>query len=98
MTEVINFRIDKKTKNDAQAIAKRMGLNLSDVLKVFLKGFVRDKELNINLEEPSDYFLKSLAQAKADLANGDVSPGFDNAEDAIKWLHDKNRKYANQIQ
>jgi addiction module RelB/DinJ family antitoxin len=98
MSEVINFRVEKKIKIEAQAIAKKMGLNLSDVLNVLLRGFVRDKELNVNLEEPSDYFLKSLAQAKADLANGDVSPAFDNVEDSIKWLHDKNRKYANQIQ
>ena len=98
MSEVINFRIDKKTKTEAQAIAKKMGLNLSDVLNVLLRGFVRDKELNVNLEEPSDYFLKCLAQAKTDLAHGDVSPGFDNAKDAIKWLNDKNRKYENKIQ
>jgi len=98
MSEVINFRVDKKLKIEAQEIAKKMGFNLSDILNVLLRGFVRDKELNVNLEEPSEYFLKSMAQAEKDLANGDVSPGFDNAADAIKWLHDKNRKYANQIQ
>jgi len=98
MSEVINFRVDKKLKSEAQAVAKKMGFNLSDVLNVLLRGFVRDRELNVNLEEPSDYFIKSLAQAKTDLDNGDVSPGFDNAKDAIKWLHDKKRRYANQIQ
>ena len=97
MSEVINFRTDKKTKKEAQAIAKKMGLNLSDVLSVLLRGFVRDKALNIDLEEPSDYFIKCLKEARADLARGDVSPDFDNAEDAIKWLDDKKRKYANQI-
>lgn len=97
MNAIINFKTDSKIKKEAQMIAKKMGLNLSDVLNVLLRGFVRDKELNVNLEEPSDYFLKSLAQAREDIANGDVSPGFDNAEDAIKWLHDKNRKYENQI-
>ena len=75
-----------------------MGLNLSDVLKVFLKGFVRDKELNINLEEPSDWLLTQLAEAEADIKAGRVSPSFDNAKDAIKWLHDKNRKYECDIQ
>lgn len=92
MTTIINFKTDKKVKNEAQIIAKKMGINLSDVMNILLRGFVRDKELNINLEEPSDYFIKSLAQAKADLSNGDVSPGFDNAEDAIKWLHGKKKK------
>ena len=95
MTTIINFKTDKKVKSEAQAIAKKMGINLSDVLNILLRSFVRDKELNINLEEPSEFFIKSMAQAQADLAKGDVSPGFDNAEDAIKWLNDKKRKYAN---
>jgi addiction module RelB/DinJ family antitoxin len=97
MSEVINFRIDKKTKNEAQNIAQKMGLNLSDVLKVFLKGFVRDKRLEIDLEEPSDWFVEQMAEAKADIKAGRVSPMFDNAEDAIKWLDNKNRKYANRV-
>lgn len=98
MTTVINFKTDKKVKSEAQAIAKKMGLNLSDVLNVFLRGFVRDKELNISLEEPSDWLLKELAEGEKDIANGKVSPGFSNAEDAIKWLNDKNRKYVGKIQ
>lgn len=53
MSEVINFRIDKKTKTEAQAIAKKMGLNLSDVLNVLLRNFVRDKEINAGRRELS---------------------------------------------
>jgi addiction module RelB/DinJ family antitoxin len=97
MSEVINFRVDKKLKSEAQAIAKKMGLNLSDVLNVFLRGFVRDKKLDINLEEPSDWLLKELAEADEDIKRGRVSPMFSNAEDAIKWLDNKNRKYANRV-
>jgi addiction module RelB/DinJ family antitoxin len=97
MNEVINFRIDKKTKTEAQMIAKKMGLSLSDVLKVFLKSFIRDKELNVSLEKPSDWLLKELAEGEEDIKAGRVSPAFSNAEDAIKWLHDKNRKYECEI-
>lgn len=28
-----------------------------------------------------------------EIEDGELSPGFTNAEDAIKWLNDKNRKY-----
>ena len=94
MDEVINFRIDKKTKNEAQAIAKKMGLNLSDVLKVFLKSFIRDKELNINLEEPSDWFIEQMEEAQREKENGEVSPTFSNMKDAIKWLDNDRKKYA----
>lgn len=97
MSEVINFRTEKKTKAAAQAIAKKMGLNLSDVLNVFLHTFIRTRKLNVNLEEPSDWLLSELAEADADIKAGRVSPMFDNAEDAIKWLDKKDRKYANRI-
>lgn len=97
MSEIINFRVDKKLKIEAQSIAKKMGFNLSDVLNVLLRGFVRDKELNTNLEEPSDWLLKELAEGEEDIKNGRVSPMFSNAEDAIKWLDNKDRKYANRV-
>ena len=71
-----------------------MGLNLSDVLKVFLKSFIRDKELNINLEEPSDWFIEQMEEAQREKENGEVSPTFSNMKDAIKWLDNDRKKYA----
>ncbi len=67
MEAVINFKIDKKTKTEAQSIAKRMGLTLSDVLKVFLRGFVREKELYISLDKPSNLFSRELARADLEI-------------------------------
>ncbi|MCU0653015.1 MAG: type II toxin-antitoxin system RelB/DinJ family antitoxin [Candidatus Pacebacteria bacterium] len=97
MEAIINFKTDKKIKAEAQDIAKRMGLSLSDVLNVLLRGFVRDKELNVNLEEPSKWLLKELAEADADIKAGRVSPMFSDAEEAIKWLDNKDRKYENRV-
>ncbi len=94
MSEVINFRIDKKTKIEAQAIAQKMGLNLSDVLKVFLRSFVRDKDISINLEEPSDWFIRQMMEVKEERKRGEVSPKFSNMEDAIKWLDGGRKSYA----
>ncbi len=98
MVTVINFKTDKKIKSEAQQIAKKMGLTISDVLNVFLRNFVRDKELNISLEEPSDWLLKQLAESKEDIKQGRVSPAFSNAKEAIKWLRGKNRKHECKIQ
>lgn len=94
MSEVINFRIDKKTKIEAQAIAQKMGLNLSDVLKVFLRSFVRDKDISINLEEPSDWFIRQMMGVQEERKRGEVSPKFSNMEDAIKWLDGDRKSYA----
>lgn len=100
MSEVINFRIDKKLKLQAQATVKKMGLTLSDALNLLLQKMVREQRIDVNLnsEEPSDWLLKELAEADDDIKAGRVSPAFDNAKDAINWLHDKNRKYECEIQ
>jgi len=54
MSVVINFRVDKKTKNEAQMIAKKMGLNLSDILNILLRNFIRYKSIDITSRELSE--------------------------------------------
>lgn len=53
MSEIINFRVDKKVKIKAQAIAKKMGLNLSDVMNLLLRQLARDKTIEIRPRELS---------------------------------------------
>ncbi|MDD5696754.1 MAG: type II toxin-antitoxin system RelB/DinJ family antitoxin [Candidatus Pacebacteria bacterium] len=89
MSAIINFKTEKKIKSEAQEIAQKMGLSLSDVLNVCLRNFVRDKELSINVEEPSNYMLKELVEAENEVSGGGVSPEFDSAEKAIGWLNKK---------
>ncbi len=50
-TEVINIKVDLKTKKEAQRIAKEMGLSLSAVLHAFLRQFVRTKSIHFALGE-----------------------------------------------
>lgn len=64
MPVIINFKTDKKIKAQAQKIANEMGLNLSDILNVFLRGFIRKKEIHIDLKDesrPSDNLLKAIS-------------------------------------
>lgn len=76
MTTVINFKTDKKIKTQAQKIASAMGLNLSDVLNVYLRGFVKRKELHISLNEdesnPSDELLEAVEEARYEYKNGKI--------------------------
>lgn len=94
MSEVINFRVDKKLKSEAQAVVKKMGISLSDALNISLRKLVRDKSIDINLEEPSDWFIEQMAEVKRERARGEVSPSFSNMKEAIKWLDGKGKKYA----
>ncbi len=74
MTTVINFKTDKKIKTQAQKVAEDMGLNLSDILNIYLRNFVIKKELYINLNEdesrPSDELLAAIKEARRDYKNG----------------------------
>ncbi len=98
-TAVINIRTDSKVKTKAQEISQKLGLSLSAVINAYLRQLVRTKSVSFSLDgEPTDYLLKSLRESKKDIKKGFVSPAFDKANEATKWLNDPNRKYANQLQ
>ncbi len=69
MPTVVNFKTDKKVKVQAQKIAEKMGLNLSDVLNIYLRKFVTGRELHLSLNEdesnPSDELLEAVREAGA---------------------------------
>lgn len=74
MTAIINFKTDKKIKTQAQKIAEEMGLNLSDVLNIYLRGFIKAKELHINLNKdesnPSSELLAAAKEARKEYKSG----------------------------
>lgn len=74
MTAIINFKIDKKVKIRAQKVAEAMGLNLSDVLNIYLRGFIKIKEIHISLNEdeakPSDELLEAVKEARREYKGG----------------------------
>ncbi len=51
MSTIVNFKTDEKIKKEAQKIAKEMGVSLSAILNMFMAQFVRDRKLNIDLNE-----------------------------------------------
>lgn len=89
MTTVVNFKTDKNIKIQAQKIAGDMGLNLSDILNIYLRGFIRKKELHINLQEdesnPSDEFLEAIKEAGEEYQSGKIKK-FKNINEAISHL------------
>ena len=93
-TTVINFKTDKIVKKRAQKIAGEMGLNLSDIMNVCLRDFVKRRELNISLKNPNEKTLKRIKVAINEVKKGKVSPSFDDVDEAIKWLDNEGEKYA----
>ncbi len=93
-TTVINFKTEKSVKEKAQKVAKQMGLNLTDIMNVYLRDFINRKELNIRVEEPTEETAKDIMEAVKEIKEGKTSPTFNDAETAVKWLDEKSKKYA----
>ncbi len=85
---VLNVKIDKKLKQQAQQVAKDLGLPISTVVAGNLREFVRSRSITIsdpprlkpNVEKDLLAISKQAKQGK------DISPSFDNLNDAFEWL------------
>jgi DNA-damage-inducible protein J len=94
-TTIINFKTEKSVKEKAQKIAEQMGLNLTDVMNVYLRDFINKKELNIRIEEPTEETAKDIMIALREIKEGKKSPTFNDVDVAVKWLDKESKKYAN---
>ncbi|MGH7203236.1 MAG: type II toxin-antitoxin system RelB/DinJ family antitoxin [Candidatus Levyibacteriota bacterium] len=84
-TATIDVKIETKTK--AQAIAKKLGISLSEVVEQYLKQFVKTKgsQITSSEEEPNAYLIQSLKQAEKDIKQGKTLK-FDNGDAVLKYL------------
>ncbi len=88
MTTVLNVKIDDKLKKEAQKAAKALGLPISTVVAASLREFVRTRSITIS-DSPSlkPEVERELLQLSKDAKAGkNLSPAFDNVDDAVKWL------------
>lgn len=97
-TTVINVRTRTDVKKAAQDVARDLGLSLSALINGFLNQLVKTKSIDLQVtEKPTKYLLQILKEAQEEIRRGEVSPVFNNDDDAIAWLQDKDREYENQI-
>ncbi|MBI3385106.1 type II toxin-antitoxin system RelB/DinJ family antitoxin [Candidatus Gottesmanbacteria bacterium] len=89
---VINVRIERNLKSQAQILANDLGFSVSSLINAFLKQLVRTKSVHFKLEEPTAYLLKALKESRKNIKTGKISPSFKNADNAIKWLNEPNKK------
>ena len=92
-TEIINFKVDKATKRQAQKMAKQLGISLSSVINGYLKHFIKTKEVHFTLE-PTEYLKRALRESERDIREGKISPAFKTVEEEIAWLNDPHARYA----
>lgn len=95
-TQVI-FNLDKKLKEKAMKKAQSQGVPFGFILKLATKAFV-EGDFNVGLvskEEFNPATRKSINKSLEDIKKGkNLSPEFDNVDDAIKWLNSKDKKWS----
>ena len=86
----MTLKTDKTLKAQAQKIAKQMGFSLGTLINAFIRQFVREKKIAFSAhreEKLRPEIELLLEEMDRDLKEGkNISPVFDNAEDAIAYL------------
>lgn len=86
-TAVINFKTDDVTKAKAQAVAKQIGIPLSNLLNAYLYELVSTGTVHFTASEPmTEKMEKIIEQAEKEIAAGEVSEPFETLEEMFAHL------------
>ena len=88
MTSAININVDTKIKNEATAILKGLGLNMSTFINMALTQVVKRNGVpfEITNPKPSKDMLEAFAEINEMINNPDKYPRYNNREDLKKSL------------
>ncbi len=88
MKALINIKTDKEVKKNAQELAAKLGLSLSDVINASLRNFIRTREVYFSdIPRMTPELEKLLDKVEEDINEGkNLSPAFKNMDDAIEYL------------
>lgn len=91
MKTLINIKADKEVKEQAQKVAAELGMPLSTIINAYLKQFIQTKEVHFAVEgKLKPAVKKRLDRLQKDVEEGkSLSPAFDSAEEALRYLHSK---------
>lgn len=79
---ILNIKVDKNLKKEAQKISAELGLPLGTAINAFLKQFIREKEITLSSNEytPSPYLQNVIKEAEKEYLQGKSSKPFDSKE------------------
>lgn len=92
-TTNLNVRIDKKTKEQAEIIFKKLGINMTTAINMFLKTSIRENGIpfHLNLDVPN-IVTESAIKEGIEIANDQKTRGYRNLNDLRKALDEWNMK------
>ncbi len=87
-TTMINIKTDKEVKEEAQKLAKELGLTLSAIMTASLKQFIRTKSVSFSVEPRMTPYLEGiLDEVEKDIKNKkNLSPVFTSGKDMDDYL------------
>ena len=86
-TATINFKTDDVTKAKAQAVAKQIGIPLSNLLNAYLYELANTGSVHFTASEPMTEKMEVLiAEAEKEIAAGEVNGPFETLEDMFDYL------------
>ena len=82
LTSAINVNVDAKVKEEATAILKDLGLNMSTAINMFLVQVIKKDGIPFEIvnPKPSKDTLKALEEAKKIIENSNIYPCYDNRQ------------------
>ena len=86
-TAIVNFKTDENTKAKAQAVAKQIGIPLSNLLNAYLYELAATGSVHFTASEPmTEKMEKIIAEAEKEIAAGEVSGPFETLEEVFDHL------------
>jgi len=88
MKTVINIKTDKEIKSNAQALAKELGLSLSDVITASLRSFIRTREVYFSaIPRMIPEFERMIGRVEKDIREKkNLSPAFFSEKEINEYL------------
>jgi addiction module RelB/DinJ family antitoxin len=86
---LLNIKIDPKVKQQAQQVAKELGLPLGTIINAYLKELIREKRVIFSTPPtPNKKTQKILREIERDIKAGkNMSGPFTTYEEAMAYLH-----------
>jgi addiction module RelB/DinJ family antitoxin len=86
-TAIVNFKTDDATKVKAQAVAKQIGIPLSNLLNAYLYELASTGSVHFTASEPmTEEMERVIEQAEKEIAAGEVSGPFETLEEMFAHL------------
>ncbi len=84
----LNIRIDSELKNEAEDLFKRLGLNISSAINVFLTQSVREQAIPFEIREdqPNKDLIKVLKEVEKMEKNPEKYKNYNNIDELIEEL------------